>query len=225
MPSGLAVLRTCSTATYNISMTRIKICGITTPADAELLAELGVEAVGLNFYPKSPRCLTPTQARGLVKHLGPFVAPVGVFVSDDWQHVHDTATEVGLRAVQTYSDVPPPAPLAPYAHLPAFRVKDAADLDHIRRFVAACRPSAVLVDSFVAGEMGGTGHRAPWELLVGFDPGVPLILAGGLTADNVADAVRLVRPWGVDVASGVESGPGRKDAAKVRAFVGAVRAA
>jgi phosphoribosylanthranilate isomerase len=204
---------------------RIKICGVTTAADAAAVDELGVEAVGLNYYPKSPRCVTPTQARELVRHLGPFVAPVGVFVTADWQWVSATAAEVGLRAVQTYSDQPPGVDLAPPAHIPAFRVKDVADLDHIRRFVAACRPSAVLVDSFVAGEMGGTGHRAPWELLVGFDPGVPLILAGGLTPDNVAGAVRLVRPWGVDVASGVESAPGVKDLGKLRAFVSAARGA
>lgn len=204
-------------------MTRIKICGITTPADAELLAELGVEAVGLNFYPKSPRYVTPERARELIRHVGPFVAPVGVFVTEDWEHVHSAATVVGLRAVQTYSDSPP-APLSPFTHIPAFRVKDAADLELIRLFVAASNPTAVLVDSFVPGEMGGTGHRAPWELLVGFDPGVPLILAGGMTPDNVADAVRTVKPWGVDVASGVESSPGRKDPAKVRAFVQAVRA-
>jgi phosphoribosylanthranilate isomerase len=204
-------------------MTRIKICGITTPADAELLAELGVEAVGLNFYPMSPRCVSPSRAGELVRHLGPFLAPVGVFVSDDWQHIRTVATESGLRAVQSYSDSPPPAPLSPWAHIPAFRVKSVADLDHIRQFVAACNPAAVLVDSFVQGEMGGTGHRAPWELLVGFDPGVPLILAGGLTPDNVADAIRLVKPWGVDVASGVEVSPGVKDPAKLRAFVAAVR--
>lgn len=204
-------------------MTRIKICGVTTAADAELMAELGVEAVGLNFYAKSSRCVSPEQAREMVRHFGPFVAPVGVFVHVPGVEVQRIAVEVGLRAVQTYSDHPPSDPLAPFAHIAAFRVKDAADLDHIRRFVSACRPAAVLVDSFVAGEMGGTGHRAPWELLAGFDPGVPLILAGGLTPENVADAIRTVRPWGVDVASGVESAPGQKDAAKVRAFVRAVR--
>jgi phosphoribosylanthranilate isomerase len=102
-------------------------------------------------------------------------------------------------------------------------VKDAADLDAVRRFVAACRPAAVLIDSFVPGEMGGTGHRAPWHLLAGFAPGVPVILAGGLTPDNAADAIRLVRPWGVDVASGVDSSPGKKDPGRVRAFVQAAR--
>jgi phosphoribosylanthranilate isomerase len=206
-------------------MTRIKICGVTTAADAERMAELGVEAVGLNFYDKSPRCVTPTKARELVRHLGPLVPPVGVFVSHDWTHIHAVATEVGLGGVQTYSDIPPPGTLGHFAYIPAFRVKDAVDLDHIRQFVVVCNPTAVLVDSFVAGEMGGTGHRAPWELLAGFDPGVPLILAGGLTPDNVADAIRTVKPWGVDVASGVESAPGKKDPAKVRAFVDAVRGA
>lgn len=204
--------------------TAIKICGVTTTADVAAAAKLGVEAVGFNFYPKSPRCVTPDQARELVRHLGPTAAPVGVFVTTDWQWVTATAAEVGLRAVQTYSDQPPANGFGASTHIPAFRVKDAADLEHIKQFVAACRPSAVLVDSFVAGEMGGTGHRAPWEMLVGFDPGVPLILAGGLTPDNVADAIRLVRPWGVDVASGVESSPGVKDHGKLRAFVQAVRA-
>jgi phosphoribosylanthranilate isomerase len=86
-------------------------------------------------------------------------------------------------------------------------------------------PAGILVDAFVEGQMGGTGHRPPWDLLAGFDPGAPLVLAGGLTPENVAGAIRLVRPWGVDVASGVESAPGRKDPGKVRAFVAAARAA
>lgn len=204
-------------------MIPIKICGVTTFADAALMAEVGVEAVGLNFYKNSPRAVTLEQARELVRHLGPFVAPVGVFVDAPWDEVSAVAFATGLRALQTYTDSLPSLPRTPFAHIPAFRVKDAADLDHIRQFVSACRPAAVLVDSFVVGELGGTGHKAPWELLTGFDPGVPLILAGGLTPDNVADAIRLVKPWGVDVASGVESAPGRKDAAKVRAFVQAVR--
>jgi phosphoribosylanthranilate isomerase len=98
-------------------------------------------------------------------------------------------------------------------------------LEAVRREVDRVQPAAVLLDSFVPGEMGGTGHRAPWHLLAGFDPGVPVILAGGLTPENVAEAIRVVRPWGVDVASGVESAPGVKDPGKVAAFVAAVRAA
>jgi phosphoribosylanthranilate isomerase len=205
-------------------MTRIKICGVTTPADAAAAADLGADAVGVNFYEKSPRYVTPFFARELVQQLGPFLAPIGVFVSDDWQQMKAFASIAGLRGLQTYSLHPPACPLTPSTHIPAFRVKDVVDLDTIRRYVVEAQPSAVLVDSFVAGEMGGTGHQAPWELLVGFDPGVPLILAGGLTPDNVADAIRIVKPWGVDVASGVESAPGVKDHGKMRAFIQAVRA-
>ena len=198
---------------------RVKICGVTTPADARFAADAGADAVGLNFYPKSPRFVTPTVAASLVRALPPFTAPVGVFVGMPLRQVCAIAFQLGLRGVQTYDDQPPADDPFPFAHVPAFRVKDATGLDHVRRFVAACRPSAVLIDSFVEGQMGGTGHVAPWELLAGFDPGVPLILAGGLTPENVADAIRAVRPWGVDVASGVESSPGVKDRAKVSAFV------
>ena len=108
--------------------------------------------------------------------------------------------------------------------MPAFRVKDQAGLDAVKGFVKAARalgraPAAVLIDSHVTGQFGGTGERAPWELLQHFDAGVPLILAGGLTPENVAEAVSLVRPWGIDVASGVESAPGVKDPEKVARFV------
>jgi phosphoribosylanthranilate isomerase len=205
-------------------MVRIKICGVTTPDEARAAAEVGADAVGLNFYPKSPRFLTPAQAAGIVRALPAFTAPVGVFVGMPLRQVCAVAFQLGLRGVQTYDDQPPDEDPFPFAHVPAFRVKDVAGLEHVRRFVEAAtrenhRPAAVLIDSHVEGQLGGTGHRAPWELLAGFDPGVPLILAGGLTPDNVADAISVVRPWGVDVASGVESAPGRKDLAKIARFV------
>jgi len=207
---------------------RVKICGVTTPADARHAAEVGADAVGLNFYPKSPRFLTPTAAAGIIRELSPFTAPVGVFVGMPMRQACAVAFQLGLRGVQTYDDRPPDDDPFPFAHVPAFRVADAAQLDAVRRFVETARaagraPSAVLIDSFVPGQMGGTGHVAPWHLLAGFDPGVPVILAGGLTPENVAEAVAAVRPWGVDVASGVESAPGVKDPDKVARFVRAVR--
>jgi phosphoribosylanthranilate isomerase len=203
---------------------RVKICGVTTPDDARIAAEAGADAVGLNFYPKSPRYIDPRSAADLVKVLGPFTAPVGVFVGTLVRQACAIAFQLGLRGIQTYSEVLTDDDPFPFAHIPAFRVKDRTSLDVIRAFVAAAtaagrRPAAVLVDAYVEGVMGGTGHRPPWDLLVGFDPGVPLILAGGLTPDNVAEAVRVVRPWGVDVASGVEKSPGQKDPDKVRLFV------
>jgi phosphoribosylanthranilate isomerase len=204
-------------------MTRVKICGVRTPAEAAFAAECGADAVGLNFYPKSPRYIDPRQAADVVRALPPFAAPVGVFVGMPMRQVTAVAFQLGLRAVQTYDT--PPDDAFPFAHVPAFRVKDAASLDAVRAYVAARKPSAVLIDAYVEGEVGGTGTRAPWHLLAGFDPGVPLVLAGGLTPENVADAIRTVRPWGVDVASGVESSPGVKDPAKVRAFAAAIRAA
>lgn len=207
---------------------RVKICGVTTPADARHAAEAGADAVGLNFYPQSPRFLTPAAAAAIVRDLPPFTAAVGVFVGMPLRQACAVAFQLGLRGVQTYDDRPPDDDAFPFAHVPAFRVADAAQLDGIRRYVEAARaagrpPAAVLIDSFVPGQMGGTGHVAPWHLLAGFDPGVPLILAGGLTPENVGAAVAAVRPWGVDVASGVESAPGRKDQDKVARFVRAVR--
>lgn len=204
---------------------RIKICGVTTPEDVAFAIDAGADAVGLNFYLKSPRFVTHEQAGRIVNGLPPFAAAVGVFVDAADEAVAATARRLGLSAVQTYRTVPPTESFRPTAHIPAFRVKDVADLDAVRAFVAACSPAAVLIDSFVPGEMGGTGHRAPWHLLAEFDPGVPVILAGGLTPENVAGAVRAVRPWGVDVASGVEDAPGRKNPDMVAAFVRAVRAA
>jgi phosphoribosylanthranilate isomerase len=211
-------------------MVRIKICGVTTADDARMAADAGADAVGLNFYPKSPRFVTPTQAAALVRALQAFTAPVGVFVGMPVRQVCAIAYQLGLRGVQTYDDQPPAEDTFPFAHVPAFRVKDTAGLDHVATCVAAAtalgrRPAAVLIDSHVEGQVGGTGHKAPWELLVGFDPGVPLILAGGLTPENVAEAISLVRPWGVDVASGVESAPGVKDCDKVARFVKIARTA
>jgi phosphoribosylanthranilate isomerase len=205
-------------------MVRIKICGVTTPEDARAAADAGADAVGLNFYPKSPRFVTPAQAAAIVRALPPFTATVGVFVGTPMRQVCAIAFQLGLRAVQTYDDQAPTEDPFPFAHVPAFRVKDAAGLDHVRKFVEQAtalgrRPAAVLIDAHVEGQVGGTGQKAPWELLVGFDPDVPVILAGGLTPENLAEAITVVKPWGVDVASGVESVPGRKDCAKVARFV------
>jgi phosphoribosylanthranilate isomerase len=209
-------------------MVRIKICGVTTPEAARQAADAGADAVGLNFYPQSPRYVPPARAASLVRALPAFTAPVGVFVGTPMRQACAIAFQLGLRALQTYDDAPPSEDPFPFAHVPAFRVKEEADLDRVVAFVKAATaagraPSAVLVDSHVAGAMGGTGHRAPWELLAGWNPGVPLILAGGLTPHNVGEAVAFVRPWGVDVASGVESAPGVKDAHKVAQFVKSVR--
>ena len=209
---------------------RIKICGVTTPADARLAAEAGADAVGLNFYPRSPRYVDPRRAPELLRVLPPLVQPVGVFVGQPLRQVCAVAYQLGLRAVQWVGDRTEVADPAPFALIPAFRVGGPDDLTAITAYLEACRQGgfpvgAVLVDARVEGQYGGTGRVAPWELLAEFRPGVPLILAGGLTPENVAEAVRAVRPAAVDVASGVESAPGVKDPDKVRRFIEAARAA
>src|SRR5262249_21966904 len=140
------------------------------------------------------------------------------------------AYQLGLRSVQCVGREPPLEDTYPFGLIAGFRVQQAADLDAIRAYVERMRtagraPAAVMIDGHVPGQYGGTGQTAPWELLTAFDPGVPLVLAGGLTPENVAEAIRIVRPYGVDVASGVESSPGRKDPLRVQQFLEAVRKA
>ncbi len=205
---------------------RVKICGITTAEDARLAADCGADAIGINFYDKSPRCVDPRQAGPLLRAVPPLLEAVGVFVGLKTRQVCAVAYQLGLHSVQYLADPSDPEDAFPFRHIAAFRVKDRGSLDEIERYLAAAAgslPAAVLVDAHVEGQFGGTGQKAPWELLAGFRPGVPLILAGGLTPENVAEAIAIVKPYAVDVASGVESGPGRKDASKLRRFIEAVR--
>jgi phosphoribosylanthranilate isomerase len=204
---------------------RIKICGINRVADAEQAALLGADAVGLNFYPRSPRYLDPASCAAILRALPPFVEPVALFVEQPLRHVFETLNQLGrVRTFQWYGSRRELSDTFPFPYIPAFPVRDQAGLGDITRYLDSClafggRPAAVLVDAAVPGQHGGTGRTVPWELLAGFDPGVPLILAGGLTPDNVAEAVRVVRPYGVDVASGVEGLPAQKDPEKMHRFI------
>ncbi len=206
----------------------VKICGITCIADAQMVAQAGANAIGLNFYAGSPRCVSVDVAREIVASLPPYVDPVGVFVNTTTAVVRQTASDVGFRTVQLHGDHTPAhvAELQDLAVVPSFALADERAVAGVIDYVTACdqlgrRPAAVLVDAAVAGKMGGTGQTAPWPLarLAVVRCGVPVMLAGGLTAKNVADAIRIVRPWAVDVASGVEIAPGRKEAFKVRRFI------
>lgn len=210
--------------------TRVKICGVTTPADARLAADLGADAVGLNFYAQSPRCVDEATAATILRQLPPFVTTVGVSVNEPIAAMAERAQRLGLAAIQAHGQLPEPGCPRVLPLIVAVAVKDAHSLAALGEYLAQCGqrgqlPTAILVDAHVAGQFGGTGQVAPWDLLAEFRIGVPLILAGGLTPDTVAEAVRRVRPFAVDVASGVESSPGRKDAEKVRRFIDAVRSA
>jgi phosphoribosylanthranilate isomerase len=208
---------------------RIKICGITNPADAELAASLGADMIGLNFYAKSPRCIDEAIARSILQSLPTSVEPVALFVNESAAQVQRIAQSLDIRTLQLHGDHQETLPTA-MRWIPAFSVADAGDLVRITAYLeklgaAGMTPAAILVDAHVPGMFGGTGQVAPWRLLADFKPAVPLILAGGLTPENVADAIRIVRPYAVDVASGVESSPGKKDAGKMRRFIDAVRTA
>lgn len=210
----------------------IKICGITSVADARMAAGCGIQAIGLNFYPGSPRFVQPELGQQIINALPTFVDPVGVFVSMTAAEIRQVAQSLGLRTLQVHGRFDPAlvANLREFSVMPAFPLRDPASAAEVTEFLDACRelgrlPSAVLVDGFEEGKLGGTGRTAHWPAArqVVERSGVPVVLAGGLTAKNVADAIRTVGPWGVDVASGVEVAPGRKESFKVRSFVESAR--
>lgn len=209
---------------------RIKICGVTTPDDVAVCAAAGADAIGVNFHPGSPRYVDPRACRPLVRAIPPLMASVGVFVNMPMRQMTAIAFQLGLRAVQSHGEHRDLVDSFPFGLIAAFRVRDRSSLAEIDSYLERCRsvgrlPGAILVDAFVDGLHGGTGQTAPWDLLADYKPGVPLILAGGLTPENVADAIRIVRPDVVDVASGVEESPGPKNADKVRRFVANAREA
>jgi len=210
---------------------RVKICGITNEADARQAALLGADAVGLNFFPQSPRCVSVQLAEFILRELPPLVEAVGVFVDQPLAQVFPILNQLGrVRTIQMHGRKREICDAYPFHFIPAFQLKDKQGLDEIQRYLDTCHrvgkmPSAILVDGHAQGLHGGTGRNPPWSLLgdVRFD--VPLVLAGGLTPENVGEAVRIVRPYAVDVASGVEDRPGYKDPEKMRRFIEAVRTA
>lgn len=200
---------------------RSKICGITRVEDALLAAEAGADAIGLVFYAKSPRVVDVRQARAIVAALPPFVTTVGLFVNASRCEINEILDAVPLDLLQFHGDECA-ADCAGY-HRPYVKALRVQPGDDVRARCAEFPQAAgILLDTFVPGVPGGTGQAFDWSL-VPADPGCPIILAGGLDAENVAAAIRQVRPWAVDVSGGVEAGKGVKDAAKVRAFVAAVR--
>ncbi len=214
-------------------MFRIKICGVTTSDDALAAIDAGADAIGLNFYPRSPRALTAEQAASISATIGGRAIKVGVFVNRPAHEIVKIAAECGLDMVQLHGDEPPAvvSVLAPLGVLRAFR--DSHDLAAARAYLDDCAarralPRMVLFDGAAPGQFGGTGHTADWAALAGGAAamyGLPWVLAGGLHPGNVGAAMAATRPSAVDVASGVESRPGVKCREKMAEFVRAARAA
>jgi phosphoribosylanthranilate isomerase len=201
--------------------TRIKICGITRVVDALAAARLGADAIGLVFYPGSPRAVTAAQAAEIIKALPPFVVPVGLFVNADAAYVRETVALAPVQLLQFHGDESPGfCEEFGLPFLRALRVRAGTDLlQYAREFHAG---KGLLLDAWVEGVHGGTGATFDWALIPPDLP-LPVILSGGLNPGNVEQAVRRVRPWAVDVSSGVESAKGIKDAAKIEAFINGVR--
>ena len=200
---------------------RVKICGIRTMEEASAALDLGADAVGFNFWPKSPRYIEPDLARKIIVRLSPLVSCIGVFVNERPENVLETARTARLDGVQLHGDES-----ADYCDslegiriIKAVRVTDGLDLSVLEKFPA----TAFLLDTHIKGEYGGTGRRFDWRLAAEAARRARIILAGGLTTDNVATAVATVKPYAVDVSSGVEASPGKKDHAKMRAFVQAAK--
>jgi phosphoribosylanthranilate isomerase len=198
-------------------MLRIKICGITNLEDALLAAELGADALGFIFYPPSPRAVAPDAARAIIAQLPPLVTTVGVFVDEDAATVKELAARVGLDWLQFHGNEPPD-----YCRslgrrvIKGFRLQDAASLESLNDYRGVVQ--AFLLDTYKKGQVGGTGETCDWDLARQAHKYGPIILAGGLNPANVARAIALAQPQAVDVASGVEAKPGKKDPEKLRAF-------
>ena len=204
-------------------MTKIKICGIKTVNDALAAMEAGADLIGFNLYRKSPRCIDVGQCRDIMSVMRKYghITYVGVFVNASAAEVQATMDTCALSLAQLHGDETAETVQALRGKaFKAFR----GILQSPDGFVREAAP-ALLVDASVKGAYGGTGVTADWDGAAELAKRYPILLAGGLTPDNVAEAVRCVQPWGVDVASGVESSPGVKDTARMKAFVTAVRGA
>lgn len=204
-------------------MTRIKMCGFTRVDDARAAADAGVDAIGMVFWPGSPRCVTTDQAFSIVASLPPFVMTVGVFVNESADTIAGVCLDLGLGAVQLHGDEPRamwngwPCPV-----LKSVAVGPGFEPEGLRTWPRGVVP---LLDAADTGRRGGTGRMVDWSLAAAAARVRPVVLAGGLTPENVGAAIAVVRPPAVDVSSGIEVAPGVKDAGRMRAFVLAVRRA
>ncbi len=201
-------------------MTRVKVCGITSSEDALCAVRLGASALGFVFYEKSPRFVTPSEAKEIIRQIPPFVTKVGVFVNAGADYLREAKDIAGFDVYQFHGDETPEF-CATFSedYIKAIRVKDSGSLDAVELYDT----DAFLFDTYSPDAYGGTGENFSWDVLSGRKlEGEFVILSGGLNPDNVRDAIRAVGPYAVDVSSGVESSPGIKDHAKLERFMEAV---
>lgn len=203
-------------------MTRVKICGITNIEDALLAAELGADALGFIFA-ESPRRISPQDARAIILKLPPLIKTVGVFVNEEPAVIKEIKEACGLDLIQLHGDESPDLcrDLMPHS-IKAFRIQNDKDLQAIEKYRGAVR--TILLDTFQRGKSGGTGRTFDWSLAKkAKEAGIPLILAGGLGPDNIREAITTVHPYAVDVNSGIEKRPGKKDPVLMRKLMEKIR--
>ena len=203
-----------------MSKVKVKICGIRSLEEAKAALEAGADALGFNFWPPSPRYMEPEAAREIIDKLSPMALVVGVFVNEESSRILDIASELRLSAVQLHGDESPEfcEGLGSIKTIKAIRVGQDFDLSVIRSYPV----QMILLDSNIKGNYGGTGQRFDWRIAIEAKRLAPIILAGGLTTENVRDAITHVQPAAIDVCSGVEAEPGRKDFDKLRKFMAEV---
>ena len=203
-----------------MSRTRVKICGITNLHDAEIAVDAGTDAIGMVFYPQSPRSISTSDAREIVDRMPPFVTTVGLFVNSSAQQVNEVLSAASLDLLQFHGDEDEEfCKHFKRPYIKAVRVQADTDLHRLCQQYASAK--GLLVDSYKPGIPGGTGETFDWAMIPRDLP-LPLVLAGGLNAENVNAALVSVKPWAVDVSSGVELSPGVKDSAKISEFMHAV---
>ncbi|MCP9473203.1 MAG: phosphoribosylanthranilate isomerase [Nitrospira sp.] len=205
-------------------MVKVKICGITDGEDARVAVEAGADALGFVMYRQSPRYVRPDTVRAIVASLPPFVVPIGVFVNEETDVVRQLMDDCGFALAQLHGDE-----TASYCEalgrpaVKAIRLKDRSSLLAVAEFHGRAGVRGFVIDAFSDQAYGGTGRPVDWTLAAEIARTAPVLLAGGLTPDNVGEAIRSVRPYGVDVSSGVEARPGKKDPVKVKSFVEAAK--
>jgi phosphoribosylanthranilate isomerase len=201
-------------------MTKVKICGIKTLSDAKFAVDYGADAIGFVFA-ESIRNVSKEKARAIVRKLPPFVTTVGLFVNDTAENIEAICRFCGLDTIQLHGNERPSLlnKLKAFKTIKAFRIQNEKDIIPIRKY----KPDAILLDGYSVNKMGGTGTSFDWKIVKKLRTSIPVIVAGGLTHLNVSQAIRIVNPYAVDVSSGVESIPGKKDRKLIKKFIDAAK--
>lgn len=203
---------------------KVKICGITNAFDAQVAVSAGADALGFIFYSQSPRFVDPGVAKPIISALPPFVLPIGVFVNAEPKMVRDIMEECGLALAQLHgNETPAFCESLQRPVLRGIRLRDRGTFLAMAEYMGRAGVRGFVVDAFSETAYGGTGETSDWDLAAEAARAAPILLAGGLRPENVREAIQKVQPYGVDVSSGVESSPGKKDPAKVQAFIKAAK--